>query len=1031
MTASNVTSRRNMLKAGAAVGGTAAFAAGFSETGERMLHSLVSPAHARGVDGNSLKPEMRIDEKGALQLDPSQRVSYTMCMGCTTQCGVRVRIDNATETVLRVSGNPYSPLSTDPHLPMGASVRQSFLSISRFDEKGLAGRSTACGRGNAVLEQMNSPFRITTPLKRVGKRNSGEWKPISFEQLVKEVVEGGDLFGEGHVKGLRALRSFDPIDPAQPELGPKVNKVAFLSSVDDGRMAFLNRFAQQSYGTINLTGHGAYCGGSYRSGSGAVFGDTKTMPHAKPDLQNAEFVMFIGTQPAQSGNPFKRQSTLLAKARTSGKLNYVVVDPVLGHSDNLAVRERGRWIPIKPGTDAALALAMIRWMIDENRIDSKFLSQPNLAAAKAAGEAAWSNATHLVIVEPGHPRNGFFLRGSDLGQPVAEADRYKDADPFIVIDAATDAPLAHAAATGPATLYVERALDIAGAPVKVASSLSLLAANARMKTVEEYSALCGVPVETIVGLAREFTSHGKKAAANAHGGTMAGNGFEAAFAIVMLNTLIGNLNRKGGTFVGAGGFNPLAGPRYKLDSFDGEVKFSGAPLSRNIPYERTTEFKTKKAAGKPYPAEAPWFSTAGQLSTEWLPAALQGYPYGLDALILWSCNPVYGIAGVREIAKRTLGDPKTIPLLIAVDPFINESSAYADYIVPDSTMYESWGYAAPWAFIPTKSMMARWPVVEPKNAKTAEGQPINVESFLIALGKALGLPGFGENALSGADGQKHPLNTAEDWWLRAGANVAFTGKAPVGDASDDDLALSGVSRIWREIREILPEAEARKVAFLYTRGGRHQPAKEAWDETGKHAWAFAKPLQIWNEAIGTSRDSMTGKRNSGVPGWVAPRFADGAPLEARYPAKDWPFKLISQKSPLQNSYSMTHRRLRGLHPDNPVGMHPEDALRLGVVSGDKIRIETPNGAAEASIVVRRSVRQGVLAVEHGFGHRELGARSHRIGDKTQPRDPGAGAGLALNELGLVDPTRKSAAVLLDPISGTSVRQGLPARVARA
>ena len=189
------TSRRNMLKAGAALGGTAAFAAGFSETGERMLHSVISPAAARGTDGRSLKPEMRIDEKGALQLDPSQRVAYTMCMGCTTQCGVRVRIDTATETVVRVSGNPYSPLSTDPHLPMGASVRQSYLSLSRFEDKGLVRHSTACGRGNAVLEQMNSPFRITTPLKRVGKRNSGEWAPIPFEQLVKEVVEGGERLG--------------------------------------------------------------------------------------------------------------------------------------------------------------------------------------------------------------------------------------------------------------------------------------------------------------------------------------------------------------------------------------------------------------------------------------------------------------------------------------------------------------------------------------------------------------------------------------------------------------------------------------------------------------------------------------------------------------------------------------------------------------------------------------------------------------------------------------------------------------------
>ncbi len=1025
-----MTSRRDLLKGAAVIGGGAAFAAGFSETGERMLETVVSPAHARGTTGQSREPEFALVD-GKLQPNPEARVAFTMCMGCTTQCGVRVRIDAATDTVTRVVGNPYSPLSADPHVPMGAPVRKALTSLTRFEEQGLAGRSTACGRGNAVLEAQNSPFRITRPMKRIGPRNSGRWEPISFEQLVKEVVEGGDLFGEGPVAGLKALRSFEPIDPKRPELGPKVNRVAVLNSVDDGRAAFVGRFIQKAYGSINYTGHGAYCGGSYRSGSGAAFGDTKTMPHAKPDLPNAEFVIFMGTAPANAGNPFKRQGTLLAKARTDGKLNYVVVDPVLGHSDNLAAKERGRWVPIRPGTDAALAMAMIRWIIDEKRFDAAFLSSPNKAVADGAGEAAWSNATHLVVTEENHPRRGFFLRGSDIGLPVADADKYKDADPFVVIDPANDAPVAHAAATGSATLVVERAIEIAGQPVRVASSFALLAASAQAMSLDDYAAICGVPVDVVVGLAREFTSHGKKAAISSHGGTMAGNGFQSAFAIVMLNTLVGNLNRKGGTFVGAGGFNPYAGPRYKLDAFEGELKPSGVPLSRNFPYEKTSEFKEKKAAGKAYPAEAPWFSTAGQLSTEWLPAALSGYPYGLGALILWSTNPVYGIPGVRAIAEKTLGDPKKIPLIVAVDPFINESSCFADYVVPDTTMYESWGFAAPWAGVPSKSMLARWPVVEPKTAKTADGQPIGIETFLIAVAKAMALPGFGEGAITAADGRKLPLDRAEDWYFRAAANLGFTGKAPVGDATDDDVALAGVGRMMPALKAMLPEDEVKKVAFLYSRGGRHQPLAEAWSAEGKAAWPFEKPLQVWNEAVGTSRDAMTGKRNSGVPGWVPARFADGTAVSTRYPDKEWPLRLVSQKSPLQNSYSIVGRRLRGLHPENAAGISAADAARLGVKTGDKVRIATPTGSVVATAQVRHGVREGVIAVEHGFGHKELGARPHRIGDRLQPHDPGISAGFALNDLGLLDPTRSSPAVHVDPIAGTAVRQAIPARLERA
>lgn len=1026
-----MSSRRDLLKAGAALGGLAAFAAGFSQTGARAAQSWFGDRKARGLHGRSLAPEMAVGPDGKLTLNPDQQVSYTMCLGCTTQCGVRVRVDKATQTVVRVAGNPYSPLSADPHLPMGTPVRKSFQHLSRFEEKGLAGRSTACGRGNAVLEQMNSPFRVTRPMKRVGPRNSGKWEPISFEQLVKEVVFGGDLFGEGRVQGLAELRSFEPIDPEQPELGPRVNQVAVLTSVNDGRENFMRRFAQQSYGTINMVGHGSYCGGSYRSGSGAAFGDTRQMPHAKPDLQNAEFVIFIGTAPANAGNPFKRQGTLLARARTEGKLNYVVVDPVLTHADNMVADGRSRWVPIRPGTDGALAMAMIRWIIENERYDSAFLSQPNQQAAEAAGEAAWCNATHLVVDQDGHPRQGFFLRGSDLGLPVPEADRYKEADPFVVMDA-EGRLVPHAKAAGPAQLFAEAEVEVAGAPLRLCSAMVMLRRSARAMTVEQYSQACGIPVDVIEGLAREFTSHGKKAAVNTHGGTMAGNGFYNAFALVSLNTLVGNLNRKGGTIINAGGFKEEDGPRYRLAEFDGKVKPSGTPLGRNQPYEKSAEFRRRKEAGeKPYPASQPWFSTAPQLATEWLPAARSGYPYPLKALLLWSTNPVYGIPGLRPVAEAVLGDPKALPLIVAVDCFINETSAYADYIVPDAFMYEGWGFVAAWAGVPTKTYLARWPVVEPRMEKTAEGVPAGMEAFVIAAAKAMGLPGFGAGAGKDAEGNAFAIDRAEDYYLRAAANLAFTGKGPVPDATGDDVALTGVGRIMPDLEKVLKPDEVAKTAFLFTRGGRHQPAAEAWDERDWAAWRFVKPLQVYNEAVGASKDSLSGKRFSGAPAWTPPRFADGTPVRKAYPEAEWPLQLISFKSPLQNSYSIAAGRLRGLHPDNPVAINPEDAGRLGIRTGDAIRIATPGGSAVGTAVVRHGVRQGVLAVEHGFGHRELGARAHHIGTAEQPRIPAIAAGLSLNDLGLRDPTLKHPAPYVDPVSGTAVRQGIPARVTRA
>ena len=1023
-----------------AAGGLAAFAAGFSQTLGRVVSNFTGSqeqpkiAEGRHIHGRSIEPEYTVDPvSGAFTPNPNQQISYTACLGCTTQCGVRVRVDKTTGQVLRVTGNPYSPLSTEPHLPMKTSVKESLIALSRFQDQGLAGRSTACGRGNAAMDQMSSPFRVLTPMKRVGARNSGQWQPISFEQLVKEVVEGGDLFGEGHVDGLAALRDLStPIDADAPELGARVNQVGVLTSVNDGRENFSRRFWNQSFGTLNHVGHGSYCGGAYRSGSGALFGDLKKMPHAKPDLSNAEFVLFIGTAPGNAGNPFKIFGSKLAKGRADGRLDYVVVDPVLNNSNNLAAADRGRWVPIRPGTDGALVMGIMRWMFDNNKVNADYLAWPNLKAAHAAGEPSFTNAGWLLITQDGHPRQGRFLRGSDIGIEVASEEQYKDADPYVIATAAGEL-VAAGSAMVPAVLDASRVIELDGKPVTVKTPFEMLRASARRFDIAEYSALCGVPEEVIIGLADEFTRHGRKASAVAHGGMMAGNGFNSAYSVVTLNALIGNLNWKGGFIINGGGFKDNgAGPRYDLETFPGQVKPRGTPIGRNVAYEKSAEFKRRQAEGEPYPATDAWFPNAPGLGTEWFTGALRGYPYTLKALVLWSCNPIYGIPGIRPLIEKGLADPKQLPLIIAVDPLINESNAFADYIVPDSIMYESWGFPAPWAGIPTQATTARWPVVEPKAEQTADGVRIGMETFYIALAKAMGLPGFGAEAIADMEGKRYPLERAEDWYLRGAANVAFAGKAAVGDASDEDMSLTGVDRIRGLMESTLKPEEWRKVATVYTRGGRYQAAGEAQDATNPE-WQtkrFTKPLWLWNENIGTARNTLTGARRSGCATWAPPAFFDGTPMRELHPEADWPLQVVSFKSALQNSYSIA-TRITGLHPDNPVIVHPADAARAGLQSGDSARIQTPGGEAACTVIVHEGVMEGVMAIEHGYGHRELGARAHRIGEHTQPQRPDLRAGINLNDLGLYDPTRGGAVIWVDSVSGTAVRQGLPARLVAA
>lgn len=1016
-------SRRTFIKGAVAVGALGAFGYGYSHTANEMLKGFLGKRQAADrISGNAPKPEFSVDPvTGQLTPNPEQTVAYTLCMGCTTICGVRVRIDNARNKVLRVTGNPYHVLSSDPFLPYETPVRESFQALSRYQERGLVARSTACGRGNAVLEKLDSAQRVRVPLKRVGPRGSGQWAPISFEQLVEEVVEGGDLFGEGPVEGLRAIRDLDTlIDPEQPEFGPKANQLAVMPAFKDGRLRFAARFAKQSFGTVNFAGHRSYCGLSMRAGYAALLGDWKKMPHLKPDFPNSEFLLFIGTAPANAGNPFKRQGQLLAKARSDGKLKYVVVDPVLTNSDNLASSDRSRWIPIKPGTDGALVMAMIRWILENDRYDAGFLSRPSAAAAAIAGEAGWSNASHLVNVQNDHPNHGKFLRAAEVEAGNAEQ--------IMVVDAQSGQALPQGSVQEAALFYEGTLKAPDGTEIAVKTSLALLRDEANKHALQEYAAACGIPVATIVELADEFTSHGKRAAVDCHGGTMASNGFYNAYAIVMLNALVGNLNVKGGTSAGGGKFKEIApGPRYNLKKFAGAVKPKGVGLGRNAPYENSTEYQRKLAKGEnPYPATAPWYSLSPTMTSEFLSSALNEYPYPLKALILWSSNPLYGVAGLREQIKEKLTDPKALPLIVSVDPFINESNTYADYIVPDSVLYESWGWASAWGGHLTKVSTARWPVVAPAQAKNAEGRPIDMETFFIAVAKRMGLPGFGDNAISDKDGNKHPLQTPEDFYLRAAANVAFDGSS-VPDASDEDIELSGAAQITPALQKTLKPEEWRKVAYVYARGGRFENGDRAYDgDRLRHQ--YAKPMQIYDERLATARHSLTGERFVGTPTWVPPALADGSPLAAVFSPTEWPFQLVSTKSQLQSSHTIDARSLRAIHPSNYVGLHRDDAATLGVRNGDSIRITTPGGSALALAQVRSGIQRGVLGIEHGFGHRQLGAAAQRIGDQLVPADRGAANGVNINSLGFADPKRAGFSVLADWVVGSVARQGLPAKV---
>ena len=154
-------------------------------------------------------------------------------------------------------------------------------------------------------------------------------------------------------------------------------------------------------------------------------------------------------------------------------------------------------------------------------------------------------------------------------------------------------------------------------------------------------------------------------------------------------------------------------------------------------------------------------------------------------------------------------------------------------------------------------------------------------------------------------------------------------------------------------------------------------------------------------------------------------------MRERFTEQDWPLTMSSYKSNLMSSMSIAASRLRQVHPHNPISLNKDDAAKLGIANGDRIEVSTPGAKLQGVALVRSGIAQGALAIEYGYGHKQLGAAVHTVDGKPMAHNPQHGNGVNLNALGFADPTRPAKDnVWIDWVSGAVVRQGLPVRVRR-
>ena len=260
---------------------------------------------------NIHQPSSALQDNG----QPPATVLKSVCRSCHGGCGVLLHVRDG--VLLKVEGDRESPLN----------------------------RGRLCPIGTVTTDLVYHKDRLKYPLRRKGKRQSGEWQRISWDEALDEIAE-------------RVLAIRDKYGPEAIALGTGTGR---------HHIRWVSRFAH-ALGTPNWCEPGfAQCFHPRVNTSILTFGDFPVSDYTG-EVPPA-CILFWGHNPVLSGpdgeTRFNVMEALAHNPRT------IVIDP-----RRTALAEKADlWLQIRPGADDALALAMLNVIIDEKLYDEPFVTQ--------------------------------------------------------------------------------------------------------------------------------------------------------------------------------------------------------------------------------------------------------------------------------------------------------------------------------------------------------------------------------------------------------------------------------------------------------------------------------------------------------------------------------------------------------------------------------------------------------------------------------------------------------------------------------
>ncbi|WP_127959762.1 selenate/tellurate reductase subunit YnfE [Serratia microhaemolytica] len=213
----------------------------------------------------------------------------------------------------------------------------------------------ACLRGRSIRRRINHPERLNYPMKRVGKRGEGKFKRISWQEAYDEIANNLKRIVEKYGNEAVYINYATGIVGGNiTRSSPFASLVARLMNCYGGFLSFYG-----SYSTAQIS-----CAMPYTYGSNDG--------NSTSDIENSKLVVLFGNNPAETRMSGGGITYFLEQARERSNARLVVIDP--RYSDTAAGRE-DQWLPIRPGTDAALVAGLAHVLISENLVDQPFLDK--------------------------------------------------------------------------------------------------------------------------------------------------------------------------------------------------------------------------------------------------------------------------------------------------------------------------------------------------------------------------------------------------------------------------------------------------------------------------------------------------------------------------------------------------------------------------------------------------------------------------------------------------------------------------------